>query len=203
MKYTLQESTDLFTYKDIKEIDNDLSVNIRTIYKLPKDTGKYYYRIKGEYQGKIAYSEIITIETKGYFGEIGDFTINGEEPVKVYIGQEDDYMIVEFEQKSVSSTNITYISRLSKNQETWILASSFNSKNKVEINDNKCKQYLYLSGMELKLYYYLEVNMENSISQTEIYEIYVIPQIIFFDDFIDYLKEESGSLIEKLNMFNE
>ena len=202
VKYTLQESLDAFNYTDVKDVTQTSDVNIRTMFKLPKEINKYYYRIKAEYQGKIAYSDVLTINVKGDFGGVDDFKINGKEPEKFYVGKEGEYLISEFTQKTSSQTSITYTSRLSRDQENWILANRFSSRNKTETNGDNCKQYIYLSETDLKMYYYLEVNMGEKTSKTEVYEIYVIPEIIFPDDFSEYMANEQKSIVDKLNMFN-
>lgn len=202
VKYTLQESLDSFNYIDVKEVTQTSDVNIRTTFKLPKEIDKYYYRIKAEYQGKIAYSDVLTINIKGDFGSIDDFKINNKEPEMFYVGKEGEYIIAEFTQKTSSAVSITYTSRLSRDLDNWILANKFSTKNKTETKGDKCEQYIYLSETDLKMYYYLEVNMGDKTSKTDIFEIYVIPEIIFPDDFADYMAKEQESIIDKLNMFN-
>lgn len=202
VKYTLQESLDSFNYIDVKEVTQTGDINIRTTFKLPKEIDKYYYRVKAEYQGKIAYSDVLTINIKGDFGSIDDFKINNKEPEMFYVGKEGEYIIAEFTQKTSSAVSITYTSRLSRDLDNWILANKFSTKNKTETNGDKCEQYIYLSETDLKMYYYLEVNMGDKTSKTDIFEIYVIPEIIFPDDFSEYMSKEQESIIDKLNMFN-
>jgi len=198
----LQESTDLFTYKDVMTISSSDDVNERINATLPDTVNKYYYRIKAEWQGKIAFSEILTLEIKEDLFGIDGFKINGKTPNEVYILKEEEFIEIEYDYKGGSSSNVTYISKISKNQDNWMLASKFYYKNNVEVSGNKCKQFVYASGMDLKMYYYLEVNMGNKTSVTDVYEIYVIPEIIFVDDFSTFINNEKESIVDSLNMFN-
>lgn len=197
IKYTIQKSYDGIVYEDVQEVATTNAVNIRYNYILPKETGTVYYRIKGEVNGRVGYSEEVSLDVKGSLGVIADFVVDGKDVKDFYILKEEDELEVSFTSKS----SVTYIPKLSRDGKSWILASKYNSKNKLVTTDNNNKQTLFMSGMDLKLYFFIEANKDNSNSMTEVFEIYIIPEVVFYDDLISFMKNEQNNIISKLNMF--
>ena len=139
------------------------------------------------------------IEVKGSLGEISDYEVNSEVVKEYYVLKEEEIIEITYSIK----TGVTYISRLSRDGNTWVLASKHHSKNKLETEGSKQKQTIYASGMDLKLYYYLEANKDGSTTKTKLVEIYVIPEFIFYDELMTFMNDEQKSLLGKLGMFSK
>ena len=199
IKYTIQKSYDGIVYEDVIEVETTKEVNIRKTYKLPKETGRIYYRVKGEVGERVGYSNEKMIEVKGSLGEISDYEVNSEVVKEYYVLKEEEIIEITYSIK----TGVTYISRLSRDGNTWVLASKHHSKNKLETEGSKQKQTIYASGMDLKLYYYLEANKDGSTTKTKLVEIYVIPEFIFYDELMTFMNNEQKSLLGKLGMFSK
>ena len=201
IKYTIQVSRDDFEYSDVGSINNDPSkTNVSFGLKL-EESGRYYYRIKGEVNGMVSFSKPIQLEVKDYFGDITGFKINGKAPEKVYIANEDDEFVVEFDRKESETYSISYVNRISRDGNNWILASNLNSKNKSSVKDGKAYQTIYMTGTEYKYYYYLEVTLGSKENHTEEYIFYCIPVDMFEDEFVSFMKHEQNYLLGLTNIF--
>lgn len=198
IKYTIQISYDGMKYEDVKAIETNKNVNIRVDYTLPEETGKVYYRIKGETDGCIAYSteQEITIETN--LGDAIEFEIDFEKPKDYYILNEGEILEITFSKNEKN----TYISKLSSDGINWLVAKNYNSKNSIEENNKSVKQLIYMPDLEYKMYYYLEVMNNGSVNESNVIEIYIIPEVVFYDELISFMEKEQNNILTKTNMFN-
>lgn len=198
IKYFIQKSYDGLVYEDVIEVQKNDKINIRYNYLLSDDIGKIYFRIKGEADGRVGYSNEKVIEIKKNLGSIQNYKVNNEEANDYYVLKEEDELIVTYN----ANNNLSYVPRLSRNGKTWMVASKVDSFNTIEIDKNTYKQRIYISGLDLKLYFYVEVTGENAISKTNLFEIYVIPEYVFYDDLISFMQNEQNLIINKNNIFN-
>ena len=205
VKYTLQVSTNNFEFTDVKNVvqtSTDVNTNSKVTVKLPEASGRYYYRVKGEHNKMVSYSNILVIETKDYFGDITGFKIDGKSPQTYYIGSEDDEFTIEFDKKESETYSISYISRLSKDNLNWLTPSSISSKNRSSVSSGKAYQTIYMVGVDYKYYYYLEVSMDGRVNKTDVVMFYCLPEDMFFDEFASFMKHEQKYYIDNTNMFN-
>lgn len=204
VKFTLQVSTDNFTYSDVAttlQKGTDVT-NTKLKITLPSENGRYYYRVKGEHSGMVSYSDIYIVEIKDYFGNITGFLINNEAPREYYIASEDDVFTIEFDKKESETYNISYISRISKDNNTVLTPSALSNKNRSYVSGGKGYQEIYMTGTEYKYYYYLEVSMEGKINKTDTVMFYCMPEDMFFDEFTHFMMHEQNYYIGELGIFN-
>lgn len=199
--YVLEVSTDNFDFSEVARIKAQTGVNSSYKMKLG-EAAHYYFRLRGEAQGMVSYSKVIDVQVKNSFGEITGFKVDNSRPKKYYIGAEDDTFKIEFDRKESESYTINYVSRLSKDNMNYMLPSSFTVKNSFSTKNGKGYQTIYLTGTEYKYYYYLEVSMNGKVGYSDKIMFYCLPNEVFFDEFIYFMKQEHSYYIEETNMFN-
>ena len=202
VSYTLQMSKDNIEFSDV--LTNESSLDTNNLFKvtLPGEVGKYYYRVKGEYSNMLSYSETLTIDVTNNFGEITGLKVDGEDLKEFYVLNEDDTIVVSFDYKTNDKDPINYVSRLSLDNNNWMMPSSMSQKNKWETKNGKATQTILMTGTVYKYYYKLEVNTSKSKSKTSTFMIYSLNNDMFVDEFSAFMKQEQKYLLDRIDIFN-
>ncbi len=199
--YYLQSSTDLMKWTDVDLVVSCSTDKINLKVKLPEKDEKVNYRIYAiSSDGKIGYSDVLSLNIKIHLGDINNLQLNGSPIPNIIFTQNKEQLVITFDAIE-SYYGVSYAIYYSDDYKNWDSITKYYKYIEVIKEEDSISITIPINESKFKFYFKIEAYNSKSDTVSDVYTVFVDIDDVFYTDVLEYHNEDMLSFVNKQGIY--